>query len=225
MRRAACTQRVSRVLGGAQRAAARAGRACAALRARICPNGHGATSGACSLSCAQAGALTPHPRPPAQLGAAWRTVLGVRALTDPEGFTKQFKDAAGTKTSKALALRCGLLNLQVAALQVAACNADMKARVAALPCEPASVPAEMLCQRGASVPTRTCADSSARPQTMTKRNLHAAMAVNNFSSAALAMHNSKNNGLASNEANARMAVTVCLGALAAVTAMKEHNDM
>ncbi len=79
-------------------------------------------------------------------------MLGVRALTDPEGFTKQFKDAAGTKTSKALALRCGLLNLQVAALQVAACNADMKARVAAMPCERASVPAAMLCQRGACPP-------------------------------------------------------------------------
>jgi hypothetical protein len=55
-------------------------------------------------------------------------VLGVRALSNPDGFAKQFSDAAGTKTSKALALRCGLLNLQVAALQVAACNADMKAR-------------------------------------------------------------------------------------------------
>ena len=51
------------------------------------------------------------------------------------------------------------------------------------------------------------------------------MALNNFSSAGLAMYNAQNNGLASNEANARMAVTVCLGALAAVTAMKEHNDL
>ena len=62
-------------------------------------------------------------------------------------------------------------------------------------------------------------------QTKTKRNLHAAMALNNFSSAGLAMYNAQNNGLASNEANARMAVTVCLGALAAVTAMKEHNAL
>ena len=50
---------------------------------------------------------------------------------------------------QALALRCGLLNLQVAALQVAACNAGMK--------------------------------------TQTKRNLHAAMALNNFRHAHFAL--------------------------------------
>ena len=127
-----------------------------------------------------------------QLGAAWRTVLGVRALANPEKFVAgQFSGtktengtankvrraaaqerrtwvfdlellrtaarraaplpAAATRLSRpltrparaqALALRCGLLNLQVAALQVAACNAGMK--------------------------------------TVTKRNLHAAMAINNF---------------------------------------------
>jgi hypothetical protein len=93
---------------------------------------------------------------PPQLGAAWRTVLGVRALSNPEKFVKgQFADAKveNAKANKArapprcagiglaaranlipvfsrspphtqaLALRCGLLNLQVAALQVAACNA------------------------------------------------------------------------------------------------------
>ena len=75
--------------------------------------------------------LTPHPHrpPPPQLGAAWRTVLGVRALADPKGFVeKQFKDYQGSSAGKGLALRCGLLNLQVAALQVAACNANMKVR-------------------------------------------------------------------------------------------------
>jgi hypothetical protein len=51
------------------------------------------------------------------------------------------------------------------------------------------------------------------------------MALNNFSSAGLALYNAKNNGLASNEAHARMAVTVCLGALAAVTAAKENNEL
>ena len=138
-----------------------------------------------------------------QLGAAWRTVLGVRALANPEKFVAgQFSGtktengtankvrscrrasaqerrtwvfdlellrtaarraaplpAAATRLSQpltrparaqALALRCGLLNLQVAALQVAACNAGMK--------------------------------------TVTKRNLHAAMAINNFRHAPCAAH-------------------------------------
>jgi hypothetical protein len=53
----------------------------------------------------------------------------VRAITDPKGFVeKQFTDYKGSNAGKGLALRCGLLNLQVAALQVAACNANMKVR-------------------------------------------------------------------------------------------------
>ena len=84
-------------------------------------------------------------------------------------------------------MRCGLLNLQVAALQVAACNAGMK--------------------------------------TETKRNLHAAMALNNFSSAGLAVYNQANNGLSGKEAHTRMAVTVGLGLLAAAQAVKENGSL
>jgi hypothetical protein len=58
-------------------------------------------------------------------------------------------------------------------------------------------------------------------KTQTKRNLHAAMALNNFSSAGLAMYNAKTNGLGGNEANMRMAVTVGLGLLAAAQAVQE----
>ena len=78
-------------------------------------------------------------------------MLGVRALSNPDGFSKQFKDAAGTKASKALALRCGLLNLQVAALQVAACNADMKVRG-----HQCGGRCERLGQSARSLPTTTC---------------------------------------------------------------------
>ena len=60
-------------------------------------------------------------------------------------------------------------------------------------------------------------------KTTTKRNLHAAMALNNFSSAGLALFNSKNNGLGGSEANMRMAVTVGLGLLAAAQAAQESK--
>jgi hypothetical protein len=111
--------------------------------------------------------------------------------------------------AQALALRTGLLNLQVAALQIAACNAGMK--------------------------------------TVTKRNLHAAMAINNFrhakrparsaiyrgrtdarranSSAGLAAYNHQVNGLGGAEANMRMAVTVGLGVLAAAQAVQENSSL
>ena len=57
---------------------------------------------------------------PLLVGAAWRTFLGVRALADPDAFAGKFEDAKGTKTSKALALRCGVLNLQVRSCPTAA---------------------------------------------------------------------------------------------------------
>ena len=88
-------------------------------------------------------------------------------------------------------------------------------------------------------------------KTVTKRNLHAAMAINNFrhapraahtrnilqangcfppssqhnSSAGLAAYNSANNGMNSSEAHIRMAVTVGLGVLAAAQAVQENNSL
>ena len=87
-------------------------------------------------------------------------------------------------------------------------------------------------------------------KTQTKRNLHAAMAINNFrhasarlppeqpsaaqtnatahppcSSAGLAMYNAANNGLGGNEAHMRMAVTVGLGVLAAAQAVQENASL
>ena len=66
---------------------------------------------------------------------------------------------------------------------------------------------------------------SANMKTETKRNLHAAMAINNFSSAGLALHNAANNGLDSKEAHIRTGVTLALGALAAAQAAKEHSEL
>lgn len=60
-------------------------------------------------------------------------------------------------------------------------------------------------------------------KTGTKRNLHAAMALNNFSSAGLAYYNSTKNGLGGNEAQIRMGVTLALGALAAAQAVQESK--
>jgi hypothetical protein len=62
-------------------------------------------------------------------------------------------------------------------------------------------------------------------QTETKRNLHVAMAVNNFSSAILAHHNKTHNGLDSKEHGLRTMVTLGLGVLAAASAMKEQSQL
>jgi hypothetical protein len=51
------------------------------------------------------------------------------------------------------------------------------------------------------------------------------MAVNNFSSAALAAYNAKEKGLSSKESQTRMVVTLGLGVLAAATAIKEHSQL
>lgn len=69
------------------------------------------------------------------------------------------------------------------------------------------------------------AAASADMKTQTKRNLHAAMALNNFSSAALAQYNAKHNGLSSSEAQTRTLVTLALGAYAAFAAVKEHGEL
>ena len=49
------------------------------------------------------------------VGAAWRTFLGVRALSNPNGFVEGQFGKAADGAHKALALRCGLFNLQARA--------------------------------------------------------------------------------------------------------------
>ena len=83
--------------------------------------------------------------PPAEHGSLTRLLPHrVRAAATPPARAPRTSRALTRPAlrAQALALRTGLLNLQVAALQIAACNAGMK--------------------------------------TVTKRNLHAAMAINNF---------------------------------------------